>query len=142
MSGGTAWTPEEDAELRRLLALGWSARRIGEEIGRSRNGIIGRANRLGLAKATKSSVRRLWNIKKRQLREQRSAERKKHQLSSSRPVSILKLPRVGRCRWPLWPDKGPAPGGADALFCGARCGIDDTYCSEHAWRAAKRGEAA
>jgi GcrA cell cycle regulator len=42
------FTPEEDAELRRLWAEGLSTRIIGTRMGRSKNSIIGRAHRLQL----------------------------------------------------------------------------------------------
>lgn len=43
---GRAWTPEEDSRLAALWALGKTARFIGKALGRSRNSIIGRANKL------------------------------------------------------------------------------------------------
>lgn len=42
------WTPEEDELLRKLVMESWSARRIGEHLGRSRNSVIGRSYRLKL----------------------------------------------------------------------------------------------
>jgi hypothetical protein len=40
------WTAEKDRQLRRLEAKGLTARQIGEQIGTSRNAVIGRSARL------------------------------------------------------------------------------------------------
>ena len=44
------WTEQETQTLKRLWGTGISARHIAAEIGRSRGAVIGRANRIGLAK--------------------------------------------------------------------------------------------
>jgi hypothetical protein len=50
MNQSPAWTPEQDALLRELWAEGLSAEKIAQRIpGRSRNSVIGRAHRMGLA---------------------------------------------------------------------------------------------
>ena len=43
------WTPEDDRRLREIIAGGLSAREIGSLMGRSRNSVIGRCHRIGLA---------------------------------------------------------------------------------------------
>lgn len=45
----TPWSDEHIADLTKLYAEGYSARAIGEKLGFSRNAIIGKARRLGLA---------------------------------------------------------------------------------------------
>lgn len=49
------WTPEEDAFLRAHY-LEWEARRIGNELGKTKNSVIGRANRLGLQSPKKGRI--------------------------------------------------------------------------------------
>ena len=50
MNGITSpWTPERDAELRRLFALGLPYSRIGQHLGTTKNAALGRARRLGFA---------------------------------------------------------------------------------------------
>ena len=44
------WTEQETQTLKKLWGTGISARQIAVEIGRTRGAIIGRANRIGLAK--------------------------------------------------------------------------------------------
>ena len=44
------WTEEETRTLKKLWGTGITARQIAVEIGKSRGAVIGRANRIGLAK--------------------------------------------------------------------------------------------
>ena len=44
------WTEEQTRTLKKLWGTGISARQIAVEIGKSRGAVIGRANRIGLAK--------------------------------------------------------------------------------------------
>ena len=43
-----AWTPTEDARLRKLIVEGWSASAIGERLARGKDAVRNRAARLGL----------------------------------------------------------------------------------------------
>ena len=43
------WTQDEDAELRRLFGLKWSASQIGNKLGKTKNSVISRARRIGVA---------------------------------------------------------------------------------------------
>lgn len=49
MRNGTLWTEQESDLLRMLWKLGYTAGYIAARLGKSRNSIIGRAHRLGLA---------------------------------------------------------------------------------------------
>ena len=53
------WTEERVAMLKELWTQGYSARQIAERLGdATRNAVIGKANRMGLSKPTKSSITR------------------------------------------------------------------------------------
>ena len=53
------WTEERVEKLRELWAAGYSSRQIADHLGGiTRNAVIGKANRLGLSKPTKSSITR------------------------------------------------------------------------------------
>jgi hypothetical protein len=54
MSEKRNWTPEEDNELRRLIAEGASFSLIAPKLNRPRNACIGRAHRLGVKSTNKS----------------------------------------------------------------------------------------
>lgn len=43
-----SWSPEDTNRLRELADLGWSARRIGKALNKTRNAVIGRAWRMGI----------------------------------------------------------------------------------------------
>ena len=62
------WTEERVALLARLWQEGFSARQIAERLGEevTRNAVIGKANRLGLSKPSKSSVTRRQRKKERE----------------------------------------------------------------------------
>ncbi|MBU6190684.1 MAG: GcrA cell cycle regulator [Betaproteobacteria bacterium] len=49
MAAPTLWTEAQDATLRQLWGSGLSASKIGAQIGMTKNAVIGRAHRMGLA---------------------------------------------------------------------------------------------
>ena len=53
------WTDEQKAILTKMWADGYSATEIGSELGKTRNGIIGQAHRLGLPKHQSTSRKSL-----------------------------------------------------------------------------------
>ncbi len=53
----TNWTFQEDGKLRQLYDMGYTLREIAEELNRSKNSVIGRANRIGLKPRTRESKR-------------------------------------------------------------------------------------
>jgi len=116
------WTEERVESLTRMWRDGYTARQIAEELGDgvTRNAVIGKANRLGLSKPTKSSV----------TRRQRKIERDKKVLPLQAPtgegVSIYTL-TASTCRWPIGD-----PGDNDFHFCGANCTVGQPYCDYHA----------
>jgi hypothetical protein len=52
----TMWTPEREAELRRLAGLGWSAPQIGRKLGCTRNAAISKMVRLGIPRGVAASA--------------------------------------------------------------------------------------
>jgi GcrA cell cycle regulator len=90
------WTDDRVTLLSKLWQDGHSARQIAERLGEgiTRNAVIGKANRLGLSKPSKSSVTR-------QLRQKEQAEKV---LSLQPPIdegaTIFSL-TASTCRWPI-----------------------------------------
>jgi GcrA cell cycle regulator len=116
------WTEERVDALTRMWREGYTARQIAEGLGDgiTRNAVIGKANRLGLSKPTKSSV----------TRQQRKVERE-HKVRPLRApegegATILNL-TSSTCRWPIGD-----PGDSDFHFCGAKCEAGQPYCEYHA----------
>ena len=115
------WTEERVARLTELWTAGYSARNIAEQLGGvTRNAVIGKANRLGLSKPTKSSITRR---RKREARETPPPE--EIVVGPEGGVSILTL-TTSTCRWPLG-----HPGEETFRFCGARTKTGQPYCEAH-----------
>jgi GcrA cell cycle regulator len=119
------WTDERVALLSQLWQSGQSARQIAERLGSeiTRNAVIGKANRLGLSKPSKSSV----------TRQQRQKERAEKVLQLQPPIdegaTIFSL-TASTCRWPIGD-----PGDLDFHFCGANSKAAQPYCDYHAAKA-------
>jgi GcrA cell cycle regulator len=153
------WTDENEAQLRELWAKGFSGSEIGAKIGKTRNAVIGKINRLGIgdqkgsvtAPGPKPLSLNPRNIRKRQLRAARKAgvtpppmERPVKSASraeavkkitpdfsfpESRRVSIIELRNI-HCRFPLGD-----PGNEGFCYCGAdreALGPFQPYCAGHA----------
>lgn len=119
------WSVDRVELLSKLWIAGYSARQIAERLGEgiTRNAVIGKANRLGLSKPSKSSV----------TRQQRQRERAEKVLRLQPPTdegaTIFSL-TASTCRWPIGD-----PGDLDFHFCGAKSNGGQPYCEYHAARA-------
>jgi len=116
------WTDERVELLSRLWREGHTARQIAEQLGNgiTRNAVIGKANRLGLSKPSKSSVTRA------QRKDEREAKVQPLQAPQGEGATIFSL-TSSTCRWPIGD-----PGDADFHFCGAKCTPGQSYCDYHA----------
>ena len=119
------WCVDRGDLLTELWQSGHSARQIAERLGDgiTRNAVIGKANRLGLSKPSKSSV----------TRQQRQKERAENVMSLKPPIdegaTIFSL-TASTCRWPIGD-----PGDLDFHFCGAKSKVGQPYCEYHAAKA-------
>ena len=100
-----AWTDQTVETLRTMWVAGASAREIGEHIGATRNAVIGKANRLGLAHRAKTT--------------------KLKPEAKPRTMGTLDL-NERMCRWPIG-----HPGDNDFRFCGAQRIPGRPYCLDH-----------
>ncbi len=96
------WTAERIAELKRLWAAGTPTAEIGRCLGVSKNAVVGKAHRLGLA-ARPSPIKRS-------------------------EVTLIGVVVDGNrpCQWPFG-----HPGADDFHFCGAPVLVGKPYCPEH-----------
>ncbi len=113
-AGQMTWTAERVSELRKLWATGASTAEIGRRLGVSKNAVVGKAHRSGLAPRP-SPIRRLP--------------------ASPPPARPVRLAPIGKavCNWPFGD-----PQDDDFHFCGAEAEPGKPYCLEHCNRAYTR----
>jgi len=132
---GRTWTAERVNQLKSHFEAGLSCSQIADEIGVSRNAVIGKINRLRLS--------RLGVIAKP--RQRRTAPRffNQHQILAALRAEPLPLPQEApvenmsrcslvelaeaECRWPI-----SDPGARDFGFCGRKAVNGLPYCAAHA----------
>ena len=145
---GATWTTERVQQLQSYVTAGLTCSQIADEIGVTRNAVIGKIHRLGLSPGRKPA-----GLAQRM----RTAPAQAHQrqtritrifraiaaegstvvpftttIEAPRPVenvqrcSLLEL-AAGGCRWPL-----SDPGKADFGFCGNEAIASISYCAGHA----------
>ncbi|HEX2216814.1 MAG TPA: GcrA family cell cycle regulator [Xanthobacteraceae bacterium] len=135
------WTEERVERLRSYVNAGLSCSQIAGEIGMTRNAIIGKIHRLGLARerpqAASARLRprriprppQLPRVAFKQDEAPCVFETPAVELqpaTSSRRCSLLALTESA-CRWPL-----DDPGTADFAFCGNDAVAGFSYCAAHA----------
>lgn len=140
-----AWTEERVAILKVLWAEGLSASQIATQLGAvTRNAVIGKVHRLGLAgRATPSHPATKNSPRKTQIRERKTAPtnyNRKSRATKSAPVtpSLDALPmangeyatiltiRDHMCKWPIGD-----PTSNNFRFCGRKVTAKETYCKAH-----------
>ena len=132
------WTIERVELLKSHFAAGLSCREIANEIGVSRNAVIGKLSRLSLTrektvkmrrddagKSRPKSVPRLQYRMLRKLFAEAEPAAENEPILSEQHCSLLELSKE-RCRWPI-----NSPGEKDFCFCGNRPLEGLPYCTGH-----------
>ena len=133
------WTTERIELLKGHFAAGLSCRQIANEIGVSRNAVIGKLSRLNLTRDKKPEIRRprtksdrSHSVPRVQLRLLRKlftevppAEASDDAILSEQHCSLLELSEE-RCRWPI-----NSPGDEGFCFCGNQPLGGLPYCAGH-----------
>jgi GcrA cell cycle regulator len=144
------WTEEDDANLKRLVDQAFSARKISEHFGKSRNAVIGRVHRLGL-KLKGRPPANIMAVKAKRERPTRAVQpdrtpavAKDAKAAPALPVAIPAFPDLdsyfrplpgteavplaemagGMCHWPVNGRYGREP-----IYCGLPA--DGPYCPVH-----------
>lgn len=117
MPNPSAWPDDRVDELRRMWAEGLSSLEIATALGVSKNTVIGKAYRIGLA-ARPSPVPLSAAVEAK-----RRATRAKKRVSDT-------FTKVGACQWPFG-----HPGEKGFHFCGDPVAHGRPYCSTHAAKA-------
>jgi GcrA cell cycle regulator len=140
------WTNERIELLKSHFSAGLSCREIANEIGVSRNAVIGKLSRLDLTREKKPEIRRASPKTNRP----RSVPRLQYRIlrklfaeavpakddvaiHSEQHCSLLELSEE-RCRWPI-----NSPGEEDFCFCGDRPLEGLPYCPGHSRLAYQAG---
>ena len=133
------WTPERVEVLKNHFAAGLSCREIANEIGVSRNAVIGKLSRLNLTREKKVKARRAGQREDAHGKRAGSVPRMQYQMlrklyaeappaeeiESEHRCSLLELSKE-KCRWPI-----STPGYADFAFCGNMPLEGLPYCAGH-----------
>jgi GcrA cell cycle regulator len=143
------WTAERLELLKSRFEAGLSCRQIADDIGVSRNAVIGKLNRLNLTREDNSEARRPAQKDGAKGRRRRSVPRDQYQIlkalyAEAEPIadepihnghccSLLELSEQ-RCRWPI-----STPGAVDFCFCGNTPVAGLPYCAGHARLAYRPG---
>jgi GcrA cell cycle regulator len=147
---GATWTTERVQQLQRCVIAGLTCSEIADEIGVTRNAVIGKIHRLGLSPG-RPRGRRPAALAQRMRTAPAQARRPPTRIArilravaagqtvlpfqttievpgveSALRCSLLDLPG-GRCRWPL-----SDPGKPDFGFCGNDAIAGISYCAGHA----------
>ena len=134
------WTSERVELLKNHFAAGLSCREIANEIGVSRNAVIGKLSRLNLTREKKVKARRAGQREDAHGKRAGSVPRMQYQMlrklyaeappaaeeiESEHRCSLLELSKE-KCRWPI-----STPGDADFAFCGNMPLEGLPYCAGH-----------
>ena len=139
------WTAERLELLKSRFEAGLTCRQIADDIGVSRNAVIGKLSRLNLTREKRDDILRMPRRARKhaaQERRPRSVPRLQYQmlqtlyaepqsLADNQPIhsdhccSLLELSEE-RCRWPI-----STPGAADFCFCGNTPLDGLPYCPGH-----------
>jgi GcrA cell cycle regulator len=129
------WTAERVELLKIHFAAGLSCREIADDIGVSRNAVIGKLSRLNLTRERAGDARRPARTDAANRPRPRSAPRLQYRplqaAASDEPIHnahrccLLDLSE-DRCRWPI-----STPGAADFCFCGNPPIKGLPYCAGH-----------
>lgn len=128
------WTAERVALLKKRWAKGASANEIARELGGiSRNGVIGKANRIGLPSRDSAACTRARHAQDKAARPpvpigNTTSAPLPPETDAPGSATVLTL-TSHCCHWPIGD-----PGAPNFSFCGRRIN-DGVYCTEHAKRA-------
>lgn len=149
MADHPAWTTAQEAQLLELIGLQLSASKIGLEMGKTRNAIIGKVHRCGLKLFVAPRRPRDPNyVRPKRSHDRHPSRRLKRQgrrLVTMSPIQMLfhtesvdvppdfsdhMVPfmdvREGQCRWPIGDPSSPT-----FRFCGAGQMGHESYCARH-----------
>jgi GcrA cell cycle regulator len=145
----TTWTEERTNLMYKLFADGKRASQVAEELGVTRNAVIGKMHRSGHRISAPDNTEKPLRVRRR-LNMYHLEEVQKRPVLRFKPVRVapkvikLRLPKrptgsctileldSTRCRWPMWNDDIDP-----RLYCGNET-VNRVYCKEHRERAKQK----
>lgn len=136
------WSAHRVEELKRLVAAGYSCRQIADEIGVTRNAVIGKMNRLGLSRPKDIPARPRETAERKRAPWRPKIITQLQLLMRLPPAPVPRLEDItivdgrgcsllelspGKCRWPI-----NEPGAENFCFCGNTQATGFPYCVGHA----------
>jgi GcrA cell cycle regulator len=132
------WTAERVETVRAMRADGFSAGKIGKALGMSRNAVIGKCNRLGIAAPSTPWSMTLeewpvWAMRAATMAPQPRSVASRPSTpppaldSSGNVIRLDTVARTGQCRWPMWGDDERR----EFQVCGNVCPSSAPYCDAH-----------
>lgn len=130
------WNPDTEAELRRLIGIGWSFSQVGVRLGFTRAAVSGKVKRLCIRQpngptSSRAAVEMVGRISARKGAKPKSVRR------PPTPQADLRVAEVTSQNVPLlaltgckWPTNNP-PAGGEHLFCNAHRDPEKPYCEAH-----------
>jgi GcrA cell cycle regulator len=137
LARNTTWTSERVALLKSRFEAGFSCREIADDIGISRNAVIGKISRLNLSRPNgdnrrSSEQKRSSHVRRRNphrmlraLRAMPQPQTDESPIYNGHRCSLFELTEE-TCRWPVG-----YPGDADFCFCGNTPEKGLPYCTGH-----------
>lgn len=150
----TSWTDQRIERLKELVGRNWTARQIAEDLGCTKNSVLGKTFRLGISTASETEEqaaerkRRTAEQKarngrggtvKRKLKPRLDGKRTRPKIIEVAPevvglgIGLMDLTAV-TCRWPTNDDM------TNARFCGHDISAGSPYCPHHRFRSSGRSE--
>ncbi len=132
------WTAEQKATLQKLWSDGYSAGRIGQLLGITRNAAIGQVHRMRLPKRVNVEKVRAERTPRKKTEPPQGYKKPRkihpgtivdHEIPLEQRKNLFELGR-GNCRWPVG-----NPGSPEFYFCGAPTKGICPYCGPHWFRA-------
>jgi GcrA cell cycle regulator len=148
------WTDEKIGRLRELVDRKWTARQIADDLGCTKNSVLGKTFRLGITtgieteegravrKARAADQRRAnvgGGVMKRKLKPRVDTKRQAPTVMLAAPevvgkgIGLMELTAI-TCRWPINDDM------TNAKFCGHDIAEGSAYCPHHRFRSSHRSD--
>ncbi len=129
--GGDFWTDDRVEWLKAAWPTGASASRLAKEAGTTRNTILGKVHRLGLARegSTRDRVVRFTPAAPAAPKPPKPPKTRERTEPPADPALMVTIDTIGdrQCHWPIGDPQSP-----EFRYCGRKSKAGSAYCEGHA----------